>query len=148
MRGVWIATAAIVGCGTDAELNAHDEYYALEARATLDCGGYERNYRPSDPVPLHLCGPQPDIACMNAAISGAAIAKLRYSYLDPASGLPREQNYYAGENNLVWIGYYELGFREPAWYRADCERIVAEPYSEGGMTCWTLKAADCIARQP
>ena len=136
-----------IGCTGDGPApTARDEYYDLEARIATDCGTYERNYPTTMFPPTDLCGAEPDVACVNNAIGGASIAHLRYSYIDPGLLLEREQNYYAGDSMLVWIGYYEVAGREPAWHRADCGAVVVEPYSINGMPCWTLKATDCVAR--
>jgi hypothetical protein len=142
-----VAAIAIIGCNdSDLELTAQEEYKALEARVDVDCGTYERNYSPFDPIPLHLCGEEPAIECVNGAIGGTAMTRMRYNYLDPVTYEVREQNYYAGDGKLVWIGYYEHEFREADWHRGDCSAVVAEGYVYKDMTCWTLKAINCVAR--
>ena len=151
MRGMFVATiwlvVAAVGCSEPEQLTPRDEYEALEARAAMDCGTYERNYSPDDnPIPEHLCGPAPDIACINDAIAGATIAKLTYSYFD-SQGLLREHHYYAGDGGLTWVGYYQRAAGESNWwYAADCTTLLAEPYEVLDQTCWTLKSTGCVAR--
>jgi hypothetical protein len=148
MRGLCVAALVVVGCGEPEPMSPHDEYNALEARVTSECGTYERNYSPDphNPIAEHLCGDAPNVGCMNDAISGSAIAKLTYTYYD-SRGLFREQNYYAGDGVLAWIGYYErVGDETNWWYWADCTTLVAEPYELLDQTCWNLKSTGCVAR--
>jgi hypothetical protein len=143
MRTLWAAAIAVIGCGSE-ELTAKQEFESFEARIENDCGTYERNY-PED-GPLHLCGTEPDIGCINDAIDAATVTRLRYTYLDPATGELREHNYYGANGKVVWIGYYEHAFREADWHRADCSAVVTEPDIAGGASCWKLLAADCVER--
>jgi hypothetical protein len=140
---------ALVGCGEPDEVttNPHDQLEALEARVAVDCGVYERNYVPEHyEFPQHLCGEAPNIACINDAIAGSAIAKLEYTYLDPASGNLRVHDYYAGDGAVTWIGFFEqtgTGINPGWWHSASCTGIEATPYEVDGMTCYKLLGVGC-----
>lgn len=145
MRGCWVLSVLALGCG-ESEQTPEQEYRALEARVTTDCGLYEKNYPPPPDPPQYLCGARPNIECVNDAIGGASVARLRYSFLSIRLGLMHEEDYYAVDDKLVFIRYSEVGLDDPAWFRHDCERLELESYDVAGMTCWKFAPTACVVR--
>lgn len=144
MRDVWALAIALAACADPAPPSPREIYDDLEARITIDCGSYENNASfDDDGPPAYLCGTQPDVACINDAIGGAAIAHLKYASVDPATLLYREQNYYAGDGKLVWVGFFDVSGRGPTWHVAQCHELVATSVNGPQESCWKLLATDC-----
>jgi hypothetical protein len=147
MRGwplVVLLVGAVAACTEDTPPGAREIDEMLAARTEIECGSYTNNTPADEEPPWFLCGPQPDVACMNAAIAGPKIAHLTYAYYDPATLLYRDHTYYAGDGKLVWIGFFE-GPTFPAWHYSICRELVATPYDViEGESCWKVLATDCV----
>lgn len=149
MRGLYVLGLLLVGCGE--ELTTEQEYEELRARVTVECGSYAYNYpADGDEPPAFLCGDQPNIACLDEALSGNAIAHLERTYVesklswDEPALLVREHHYFAVDGKIEWIAYYELGMDNPGWYRRECKGIAVEPMERFGTTCWHWRGIDCV----
>jgi hypothetical protein len=155
MRAFSLAALVVVGCAEDT--SAEHEFHELAARTTVECGLYDYNYPPDVPHPPYLCGPQPNIGCINDAIGKPSVAHMTRSYVDAQGGelmngtaladLAREHHYFAANGKLVWIAYYELGLDDPGWYRRDCTGLEVTPYDLDGMTCWKFVHSNCVWRK-
>lgn len=156
MRSVWLATLLAAGCG-DTEATPHEEYDELAALTTVECGTYEYNYPPDsdDEFPRHLCGEQPDLGCLTGAIGGPEVVHLERAYyeeepvgiLGELVRVRREHHYFATEDKLVWIAYYQIAVDDPAWYRRYCTTMEARPYELPGQTCWQFVHDNCEFRK-
>ncbi len=146
MRHLCAVAVGLAAC-TDPEIvSPENTYVALEDRVEIDCGTYENNASFDDGPPNYLCGDEPNIACINAAIGGTSIAHLKHSFYDHNTGDYREQNFYAGDGKLRWIGFLARGERNPIWVLSECSAAVSMSVDGPGETCWKLSGADCIRR--
>ena len=145
MRGQWVVAIVAAGCaGDEPGPGARQAYETLRDRTEIECGAYEDNTTiGKETVPRYLCGAQPDVACINAAIAGTRVAHLRYLDIDPNTQSLRDHDYFAGDGKLVWIGLIEAG-GIPAWYQSECGTLVAESFEAAGTTCWKLHADACV----
>lgn len=144
MRGSWAAGIVVIGCGEEPPPTPREAYDALEARVETDCGVYENNTPADEVPPPYLCGEQPDVGCINGAIAGTKIARLKYSFTDPTTLHYREWNYYAGDGKLVWIGFFErdeVGLNW--WYQGECQMLTVTSFEAAGSTCWKFASLDC-----
>jgi hypothetical protein len=150
MRWIWSAALVLVTGCDDAEPTIGDEYDALEARVEVDCGTVANNYPPDANPPPALCGEEPDVACLNAAIESGTVARFTYLYYvwddNYRRGLLRESEYFAADGSLVWFLFVDDGNHDPLWYRRDCAQLVATPYAIEGNACWTLTPVECSLR--
>jgi hypothetical protein len=140
-----VPVVALLGaCADDVPLGPRQIEEQLAARTEIECGTYTNNTPADEDPPWFLCGPQPDVACMNEAIAGPKIAHLTYAFYDPATLLYRDHTYYAGDGKLVWIGFFQ-GPVVHNWYQSECKELVAEPYDVvEGESCWKVHATDCV----
>lgn len=152
MRGLLLATLIVMGC--DDKITTEQEYEELRARTTLECGSYAYNYpQSSDSPPSVLCGEQPNIACLENAMSGNEIAHLERTFVESQlvwnepKLLAREHHYFATGGTIQWISYYELGMDDPGWYWRECKGIAVEPVERFGTTCWNWRGVDCVYLQ-
>jgi hypothetical protein len=146
MRFVWIVFM-VCAC---ADPPSPDEYFAsLDARVTIDCGTHAYDTPRSNP--RYICGPQPDVACINDALAGRGVARLVGEYVEPGPDMNRwGMTYFAVDGAIVEFAY--SNWFDPidgpiySLSREDCTSVKTTSVDIDGATCWSISGVDCVDR--